>query len=122
MALAGELADGLVLDAGTSPDTVRWAVAQAAAARRQDIVVYLPCGAGPGSAERIQAEFPPSAPPGADLTALGSPADVAGTIRAFAAAGATTIVLQPTGDDPDVAATIRLAGAARSVLHGAGAP
>jgi 5,10-methylenetetrahydromethanopterin reductase len=122
MALAGELADGLVLDAGTSPDTVRQAVARAAAAVPQDIVVYLPCGAGPGSAERIQAEFPPAAPPGADLAAVGSPADVAGIIRAFAAAGATTVVLQPTGDDPDVAATIRLAGAARSVLHGAGAP
>ena len=62
MALAGELADGLVLDAGTSPDTVRRAIAQAAAAVPHDIVVYLPCGAGPGSAERIQAERPPSAP------------------------------------------------------------
>ena len=122
VALAGELADGLVLDAGTSPDTVRWAIAQAAAAAPQDIVVYLPCGAGPGSAERIQAELPPSAPPGADLAATGSPAEVAATIRAFAAAGATTVVLQPSGNDPDVAATIQLAGAARAVLHGADAP
>jgi alkanesulfonate monooxygenase SsuD/methylene tetrahydromethanopterin reductase-like flavin-dependent oxidoreductase (luciferase family) len=118
VALAGELADGLVLDAGTSPDTVRWALAQAAAASPQDIVVYLPCGAGPGSAERIRAELPPSAPPGADLAATGSPAEVAATIRAFAEAGATTVVLQPAGDDPDVAATIQLAGAARAVLHG----
>ena len=122
VALAGELADGLVLDAGTSPDTVRWAIAQAAAAAPQEIVVYLPCGAGPGSAERIQAELPPSAPPGADLAATGSPAEVAATIRAFAAAGATTVVLQPSGNDPDVAATIQLAGAARAVLHGADAP
>jgi len=122
LALAGELADGLVLDAGTSPGTVRRAMAQAAAVRPQEIVVYLPCGAGPGSAERIQAELPPSAPPGADLAAVGSPADVAGTIRAFARAGATTIVLQPAGDDPDVAATIQLAGAARAVLHGDGPP
>jgi alkanesulfonate monooxygenase SsuD/methylene tetrahydromethanopterin reductase-like flavin-dependent oxidoreductase (luciferase family) len=117
LALAGELADGLVLDSGSSPDTVRRAVAQAAAVRPHQIVVYLLCGAGPGSAERIQAELPPSAPPGADRAAAGSPADVAGTIRAFARAGATTVVLQPTGDDPDVAATIRLAGAARAVLH-----
>ncbi|HMH93934.1 MAG TPA: LLM class flavin-dependent oxidoreductase [Streptosporangiaceae bacterium] len=125
LALAGELADGLVLDAGTSPDTVRRAMAQAAAVRPHDIVVYLPCGAGPGSAERIQAELPPSAPsapPGADLAAVGSPAEVAATIRAFARAGATTIVLQPAGDDPDVAATIELAGAARSVLHSGDAP
>jgi alkanesulfonate monooxygenase SsuD/methylene tetrahydromethanopterin reductase-like flavin-dependent oxidoreductase (luciferase family) len=119
LALAGELADGLVLDAGTSPDTVRRAIAQAAAARPQEIVVYLPCGAGPGSAERIQAELPAAAAPGAELAAVGSPADVAGTIRAFARAGASTIVLQPTGNDPDVAATIQLAGAARALLHGA---
>jgi 5,10-methylenetetrahydromethanopterin reductase len=122
VALAGELADGLVLDAGTSPDTVRWALGQAAAAAPQDIVVYLPCGAGPGSAERIRAELPPSAPPGAELAATGAPAEVAATIRAFAEAGATTVVLQPAGDDPDVAATIRLAGAARAVLHGGDAP
>jgi alkanesulfonate monooxygenase SsuD/methylene tetrahydromethanopterin reductase-like flavin-dependent oxidoreductase (luciferase family) len=122
MALAGELADGLVLDAGTSPDTVRRAIAQAAAGAPHDIVVYLPCGAGPGSAERIQAERPPSAPAGPDLAAVGSPGDVAATIRAFAAAGATTVVLQPTGDDPDVAATIQLAGAARALLHGGGTP
>ena len=117
LALAGELADGLVLDSRHSPDTVRRAIAQAAAARPQEVVVYLLCGTGPGSAERIQAELPPSAPPGADRAATGSPADVAGTIRAFGRAGATTVVLQPTGDDPDVAATIRLAGAARAVLH-----
>jgi alkanesulfonate monooxygenase SsuD/methylene tetrahydromethanopterin reductase-like flavin-dependent oxidoreductase (luciferase family) len=128
LALAGELADGLVLDAGTSPGTVRQAVATAAAARPHDVVVYLPCGAGPGSAERLRAELPSLAPPGADLAALadltatGSPADVAGTIRAFAEAGATTVVLQPTGDDPDVAATIQLAGAARAALRASGRP
>ncbi|HEX5291224.1 MAG TPA: LLM class flavin-dependent oxidoreductase [Streptosporangiaceae bacterium] len=121
MALAGELADGLVLDAGTSPDTVRRAIARAAAAGPHDVVVYLPCGAAPGSTERIQAERPPSAPAGPDLAAVGSPADVAGTIGRFAAAGATTVVLQPAGDDPDVAATIQLAGAARAVLHGGAA-
>ena len=121
LALAAELADGLVLAAGTSPDTVRRAVAGAAAGRPQEIVVYLPCGPGPGGAERIQAELPPSVPLSADLAAVGSPQDVAAAIRAFAAAGASTVVLQPAGDDPDVAATIVLAGAARAVLRGEGA-
>jgi alkanesulfonate monooxygenase SsuD/methylene tetrahydromethanopterin reductase-like flavin-dependent oxidoreductase (luciferase family) len=118
LALAGELADGLVLDAGTAPDAVARALAQAAARRPPEVVVYLPCGAGPGSAERIQAELPPSAPPAAaaGLAAVGSPGQVAAAIRAFAAAGATTVVLQPAGDDPDVAAVIALAGAARSLL------
>jgi alkanesulfonate monooxygenase SsuD/methylene tetrahydromethanopterin reductase-like flavin-dependent oxidoreductase (luciferase family) len=117
LALAGELADGLVLDAGTAPDTVRRALA--AASHPAEIVVYLPCGTGPGSIERIQGELPPAAPPAvaAGLAAVGSAAAVAGTIRAFAAAGATTVVLQPAGDDPDVAAVIRLAGAARARLR-----
>jgi alkanesulfonate monooxygenase SsuD/methylene tetrahydromethanopterin reductase-like flavin-dependent oxidoreductase (luciferase family) len=117
LALAGELADGLVLDAGTAPDTVRRALA--AAPHPAEIVVYLPCGTGPGSIERIQRELPPAAPPAvaAGLAAVGSAAEVASTIRAFAAAGATTVVLQPAGDDPDVAAVIRLAGAARARLR-----
>jgi alkanesulfonate monooxygenase SsuD/methylene tetrahydromethanopterin reductase-like flavin-dependent oxidoreductase (luciferase family) len=117
LALAGELADGLVLDAGTAPDTVRRALA--AAPHPAEIVVYLPCGTGPGSIERIQGELPPAAPPAvaAGLAAVGSAAEVASTIRAFAAAGATTVVLQPAGDDPDVAAVIRLAGAARARLR-----
>jgi 5,10-methylenetetrahydromethanopterin reductase len=119
LALAGELADGLVLDAGTSPEAVGRAQAQAAARRPAEIVVYLPCGAGPGAAERIQAEFPPGTPPAAaaGLAAVGSPEEVAAAIRVFAAAGATTVVLQPAGDDPDVAAVIRLAGAARALLQ-----
>jgi alkanesulfonate monooxygenase SsuD/methylene tetrahydromethanopterin reductase-like flavin-dependent oxidoreductase (luciferase family) len=117
LALAGELADGLVLDAGTAPDTVRRALA--AAPHPAEVVVYLPCGTGPGSIERIQGELPPAAPPAvaAGLAAVGSAAEVASTIRAFAAAGATTVVLQPAGDDPDVAAVIRLAGAARARLQ-----
>jgi alkanesulfonate monooxygenase SsuD/methylene tetrahydromethanopterin reductase-like flavin-dependent oxidoreductase (luciferase family) len=116
LALAGELADGLVLDAGNSPGSVRAAVAQAEARRAHEVVVYLPCGGGPGSAERIRADLPPSELPLGERSAVGSPADVAGAIRAFAGAGATTVVLQPSGDDPDVAATIRLAGAAKAAL------
>ena len=48
LALAGELADGLVLDAGISPQGVRQAVDQAAARRPHEVVVYVLCGAGAG--------------------------------------------------------------------------
>ena len=57
LALAGEDADGLVLDADISPDGVRKAVATAAAVRPHDVVVYLPSAAGPGARERIDAEL-----------------------------------------------------------------
>jgi alkanesulfonate monooxygenase SsuD/methylene tetrahydromethanopterin reductase-like flavin-dependent oxidoreductase (luciferase family) len=79
--------------------------------------VYVLCGAGAGSRERIQAELTKSPEPLSSLAAVGSPEEVAETVRCFARAGATTVVLQPTAEDPDVAATIRLAAAARTVLH-----
>jgi alkanesulfonate monooxygenase SsuD/methylene tetrahydromethanopterin reductase-like flavin-dependent oxidoreductase (luciferase family) len=82
--------------------------------------VYVLCGAGAGSTERIDAEsagLARSSGPLSSRAALGSPEDVAETVRSFTRAGATTVVLQPTADDPDVAATISLAAAARTVLQ-----
>src|SRR5215469_6486440 len=117
LALAGEVADGLVLDADISPDGIRKAVAAAGTDRPLEVVAYLPAGAGPGARERVEAELTPLTHPLADLAAVGSPAEAAGTLRTFAAAGATTVVLQPTGDDPDVASTIRLAADARAALR-----
>jgi alkanesulfonate monooxygenase SsuD/methylene tetrahydromethanopterin reductase-like flavin-dependent oxidoreductase (luciferase family) len=121
VALAGQFADGLVLDAGISPAGVRQAVADAAAARPHDVVVYVLCGTGPGSDERIQAELsgPVAAKSGgplAERAAVGTAADVADTVRAYAAAGASTVILQPTGDDPDPAAVIEVAAGARALL------
>ncbi len=119
LALAGQIADGLVLDAGLSPDGVRAAVAAAAAAGRQEVVVYLPCGAGPGAPQRLEAELDPSRGSGPARVAAGSPGDVAGTVWAFAAAGATTVVLQPAGDDPDLGSTLRLAADAWTIVRAA---
>jgi alkanesulfonate monooxygenase SsuD/methylene tetrahydromethanopterin reductase-like flavin-dependent oxidoreductase (luciferase family) len=120
LALAGELSDGIVLDAGFSPGGVRQAVDRTAAQRPHEVVVYVLCGGGPGSRERIQAELPGSAEPLPSRAAAGSPEEVADAVRAFARAGATTVVLQPTADDPDVTATIRLISAARTLLRTAG--
>jgi len=122
LALAGEIADGLVLDAGLSPAGVRRAVATTAARRPHEVVVYLPCSAGTGGTGLIEAELSRSAEPLADRVAMGSAAEVAATVATFALAGATTIVLQPAAAEPDVAATIRLAAAARAILHGGHAP
>jgi alkanesulfonate monooxygenase SsuD/methylene tetrahydromethanopterin reductase-like flavin-dependent oxidoreductase (luciferase family) len=118
LALAGEIADGLVLDAGLSPDGVRAAVAAAAAARRQEVVVYLPFGTGPGARQRLEAELDPSRGLSPLRVAVGSPGDVAHSVRAFAAAGATTVVLQPAGDEPDIGSTLRLAEEAQAIIRG----
>lgn len=117
LALAGELSDGLVLDAGISPDGVHQAVERAAAPRPHEVVVNVLCAGGPDGRERIQAELTESAEPLSNRAAAGSPEEVADAVRSFARAGATTVVLQPTRDDPDVAATIRLASAARTLLR-----
>jgi alkanesulfonate monooxygenase SsuD/methylene tetrahydromethanopterin reductase-like flavin-dependent oxidoreductase (luciferase family) len=117
IALAGELADGMILDVPFTVDRVRQAVATAAAARPHDVVVYLLCAGGPGASERVEAELPESALPLAEHAAVGPPEHVAKVVRSFADAGATTVVLQPTASDPDVAATIRLAAAARAILR-----
>ena len=123
LALAGELADGLCLDASLSAAGVAQAIAQSAArrppvARRPpEVVVYLPTGSAPGSAERIVAQLRNPADPLPERAALGTPAEVAAAIRAYAEAGATTVALQPTPDDPDIEGTLALAAAAREHLR-----
>ena len=80
-------------------------------------MVYLPTGSAPGSAERILAQLRVPTDPLPERTALGTPAEVAAAIRACADAGATTVALQPTPDDPDIEGTLALAAAARDHLH-----
>jgi alkanesulfonate monooxygenase SsuD/methylene tetrahydromethanopterin reductase-like flavin-dependent oxidoreductase (luciferase family) len=118
LALAGEIADGVVLDAGLTPDGVRAAVAAVAAAGQpREVVVYLPCSAGPGARRRLEAELRPERGSGPARVAVGSPSDVADSIRAFAAAGTTTVVLQPDPGDPDLDSTLRLAADARIIVR-----
>ena len=81
--LAGELADGVIIDSGTTPDGLRTALAHVEAGRvasgrsePAQVVVYLEVAdpADPGLRQRVH-----------DLSA----------------AGADTVVLQPPGDAPD---------------------
>jgi alkanesulfonate monooxygenase SsuD/methylene tetrahydromethanopterin reductase-like flavin-dependent oxidoreductase (luciferase family) len=120
VALAGEIADGLVLDAGRiSVEAVRRAVETAAARRAHEVVVYVAFAAGEHARERIEAEIRASSAPLSERAAFGTSADVARSIRSFADAGATTVVLQPSGTDPDPAASVTLAGQARTLLRAA---
>ncbi len=119
VAVAGEIADGLVLDAGITPAQVRAAIARARAGREGrplEVVVYVACGAGPGAEARLASEHYSYGALTPEATATGSPARVASTIGAYRDAGATTVALQPTGDDPNLDATIDLVAAAKSLL------
>ncbi|PZT68682.1 LLM class flavin-dependent oxidoreductase [Streptomyces sp. SW4] len=115
--LAGEAADGTVLTASTPPDGVRRArrlidEGRAAAGRTgpHRIVVYLLAATGPGAGERLRAEL--HAEGVGDVPGLGVAGDaeaVAAAVRRLADAGAGTVVLQPTGDEPDPEGFVRFA-------------
>ncbi|MZE74614.1 LLM class flavin-dependent oxidoreductase [Streptomyces sp. SID5789] len=115
--LAGEAADGTVLTASTPPDGVRRArrlidEGREAAGRTDPhtVVVYLLTATGSGAAERLRAEL--VAEGDADVPGLGVAGDagaVAEAVGRLAEAGADTVILQPTGDEPDPEAFVRFA-------------
>jgi alkanesulfonate monooxygenase SsuD/methylene tetrahydromethanopterin reductase-like flavin-dependent oxidoreductase (luciferase family) len=96
--LSGELADGTIIAGGTPPAAVRAAVGHIAPDERHDVVVSLPVATGPGGADRLarrQQQF------GAAWPGVAGDAEaVAAGVQAMVEAGATTVVLEPTDDDP----------------------
>jgi alkanesulfonate monooxygenase SsuD/methylene tetrahydromethanopterin reductase-like flavin-dependent oxidoreductase (luciferase family) len=117
--LSGEAADGTILDAAASLDAVRRArrvvdEAREAVGRtgRHEVVVYLHTATGADARERLAAELgrgngaPAPAP---DLGVAGDAAAVAAAVRRLAEAGADTVVLQPTADEPDPEGFVRFA-------------
>ncbi len=108
LALSGELAQGTVLSGGSTPDGVRRAIAHIGGASDHEVVVYVICAFGSGGRERALAEAAASGSESPeDAIAAGTAAEVAAAARRWVAAGATTVVLQPTVDEPDVREFIR---------------
>lgn len=119
--LAGEVADGTILVAGTTAEGVTRArrlieegVPQGRRGRHR-IVQYLPAATGPDAAERIARSLEGD-DGGQDSAAVGDAAAVAATVRRYAEAGADTIVLQPTVDDPDPEGFVRFAAEVARVV------
>jgi alkanesulfonate monooxygenase SsuD/methylene tetrahydromethanopterin reductase-like flavin-dependent oxidoreductase (luciferase family) len=103
--LSGELADGTVLTGGTPAARVREALAEIAPAGPHELIVYLPVARGADAPARLaaeqgkyRAEWPGVA---------GEAPAVAEAVREFAAAGATSVILQPTADEPDPVGFLR---------------
>ncbi|APA99630.1 LLM class flavin-dependent oxidoreductase [Nocardia seriolae] len=115
MRLVGESADGMVLDNSASAERIRAAADIVAAARSESlaaqpypIVVYLLAATGPGAADRVAAELRAKerdAIP--DLGVAGDARAIADTVIRWTEAGATSVVLQPTGDEPDPVGFVR---------------
>jgi alkanesulfonate monooxygenase SsuD/methylene tetrahydromethanopterin reductase-like flavin-dependent oxidoreductase (luciferase family) len=114
--LAGEAADGTILTASTPPEGVRQACrlideGREAAGRRGDshkVVVYLLAATGADAAARLRAELVAegleSVP---ELGVAGDAGAVAKAVERLAEAGADTVILQPTGDEPDPEGFVR---------------
>ncbi|MFI1913732.1 LLM class flavin-dependent oxidoreductase [Nocardia sp. NPDC020380] len=113
--LVGAAADGAILTSATSAAGIRTAAAILHAARPATaasdpypIVVNLLAATGPDAAARVTADL--SAQGRETIPDLGVSGDaraIADTVLRWAEAGATTVVLQPTSDEPDPAGFIR---------------
>ncbi len=105
LALAGELADGTILTGGTSIAGVEQARRRIAAAGPHEIVVFMPAAFGPEAHERLRIhreQFDLDEP-----GVAGDAHEIADAVRAYAAAGATKVILQPMYGDPDPEAYVR---------------
>ncbi|MGW2748164.1 LLM class flavin-dependent oxidoreductase [Streptomyces sp. NPDC001450] len=113
--LSGARADGTLLTSSTSPagvrearriiDEGRW---EAGRTGPHKVVVYLLAATGADAAARLRAELAAegleSVP---DLGVAGDAGAVAKAVQRLAEAGADTVVLQPTGDEPDPEGFVR---------------
>jgi alkanesulfonate monooxygenase SsuD/methylene tetrahydromethanopterin reductase-like flavin-dependent oxidoreductase (luciferase family) len=105
LALGGEVGDGTILTGGTSPAGVATA-RKHIDADPHEVVVFVPAAFGPDGPARLldqQQRY------GIDVPGVsGSPEEIAAGLREFVDAGATKLILQPTSDDPDPVAFVRL--------------
>jgi alkanesulfonate monooxygenase SsuD/methylene tetrahydromethanopterin reductase-like flavin-dependent oxidoreductase (luciferase family) len=114
--LSGEIADGSVLDAQYRPDDVRRVRALIEEGRVEggrtdphETVVFLTATTGEGAEARLAQErltWGHAADSGIGIA--GDAAEIANEVNAFVDAGANTVIVVPTEDEPDLAGLARL--------------
>ncbi|MFE3259070.1 LLM class flavin-dependent oxidoreductase [Nocardia sp. NPDC059229] len=117
LSVVGEAADGVILTSSTPADGIRTAAGivraarpEALAAQPYPIVVYLLAATGSGAAERVAAELRAEGRDTIpDIGVAGDAQAIADTVLRWIEAGATSVVLQPTGDEPDPVGFVRFA-------------
>lgn len=98
--LVGEVADGTIRTGGTPPERVPDAGGP--------VIVYVHAATGPDAAERLERERVQWGYASmAGLAVSGDAAAVAAGVQRWVEAGAGTVVLQPTPDDPDPEGFVR---------------
>ncbi|MFD5076182.1 LLM class flavin-dependent oxidoreductase [Streptomyces sp. NPDC058371] len=113
--LSGEAADGTVLTAATGPEGVRRArrlidEGRESAGRTDphQVVVYLHTATGPDAGARLRAEIVANGEdPAQEQGVAGDAGAVAKAVQRLADAGADTVILQPTADEPDPGGFLR---------------
>jgi alkanesulfonate monooxygenase SsuD/methylene tetrahydromethanopterin reductase-like flavin-dependent oxidoreductase (luciferase family) len=113
--LSGEVADGTILTGGTPPDGVRRARrlidegrADGGRTDAHKMIVYVPAATGPDAAARLEAERERWGYDSMrDIGVAGDARAVADAVHRWIDAGADTVVLQPTPDDPDPEGFVR---------------
>ncbi|MFE7504063.1 LLM class flavin-dependent oxidoreductase [Promicromonospora sp. NPDC057488] len=128
--LAGEVGDGVVLEGsvgltGLPAALERVAEGRAAAGRNGEafpVIQFVCGGTGPDAAARLRAELTSWGQDVADDERLagyavwGDALALAEGVRRFGAAGADTVAIQPTEDDPDLVGLAEVLGEARELL------
>ena len=119
LALAGELGDGVMLSAALSVAEVAHAAeVSAVSTTGKPLVVSEIVAVGNDATERIRREvaiWRGRAQP--DVGSAGGPADLADSLGRLVNAGASTVVIQPTEDEPDLAQLVRtITGDVRPLL------
>jgi alkanesulfonate monooxygenase SsuD/methylene tetrahydromethanopterin reductase-like flavin-dependent oxidoreductase (luciferase family) len=122
LALAARLGDGNLLVNALSLDELRGVAELVASERRSDdhaIVATVIAATGKGAAERLACEIPRWGRP-ADLGVgvAGDAATVAAVIREIGQVGISSVIIQPTEDEPDLEGFIRFLGAEVKPLLG----
>ncbi|MFC0527024.1 LLM class flavin-dependent oxidoreductase [Phytohabitans kaempferiae] len=118
--LCGEIADGTIVTGGSSPDDLRRVRALVDEGRDRratgagdphTIVVYVHAATGPTAAQRLAAERARWGYDSMEGRAIAGDAErFAEAIAGWVAAGADTVVLQPTVDEPDPEGFVRFVG------------
>ena len=105
LAVCAEVADEIILAASAGPDGVR----DMRAVTDKPIVTYIRAAFGAGAEDRLDAERTREFGAAND--------DVPGLVERLVTSGATTVVLQPTPDEPDLAGFVRRAADLRTTMQ-----
>ncbi|MFI9382464.1 LLM class flavin-dependent oxidoreductase [Kutzneria sp. NPDC052558] len=97
--LTAEAADGTLTVADVSADGIRQI--RELVGPDQEIIAALYAATGPGAEERLRRESP-------EVGVAGDAEAIAAGVRELVAAGANTVIVQPTGDEPDPVAFVHL--------------